>query len=137
MIRAFAKPIMISGVCRRHRGFTLLEVLIAVAVVAIALAAVMAETNRDLANTVKLRDKTLAQWVAMNKVTELQVMDAWPDPGEQRGEVEMAQRDWHWLIRVTKTDDKNVRRVDVEVSDQRDARQPGAKLLAYLGKPST
>jgi general secretion pathway protein I len=119
----------------RSHGFTLIEVLIAVAVVAIALAAVMTEVNRDLVNTVALRDKTLAQWVAMNKVTEMQVSDAWPEPGEQRGEVEMARRDWYWLVRVSKTDDNNVRRVDVVVSDQRDARRPQATLLAYLGRP--
>jgi general secretion pathway protein I len=119
---------------RRH-GFTLIEVLVAVAVVAIALAAVMTETNRDLVNTVALRDKTLAQWVAMNKVTELQVMDAWPDAGETRGEAEMARRDWYWLVRVSKTDDQNVRRVDVEVFERRDAKQPRAAVLAYLGRP--
>jgi len=134
-------PVPVSSLVSRHlatsraRGFTLLEVLVAVAVIAIALAAVMAEVNRDLVNSVALRDKTLAQWVAMNKVAELQIGGQWPAPGEQRGELEMAQRDWHWLIRVSKTDDNNIRRLDVEVSEQRDARQPRATLLAYLARP--
>jgi len=128
-------PDRLRAAARRDHGFTLVEVLVAVAVVAIALAAVMTEVNRDLVNTVALRDKTLAQWVAMNKITEMQATDAWPEPGEQRGEVEMARRDWYWLVRVSKTDDNNVRRVDVVVSDQRDARQPQATLLAYLGRP--
>lgn len=117
------------------RGFTLLEVLVAVAIVAIALAAVMTEVSQNLKNTVKLRDKTLAQWVAMNKIVELQVSGQWPAAGEQRGEVEMAQRQWYWLVRISTTDDKDIRRLDVEVSVRRDAKQPRATLLAYLSRP--
>lgn len=119
----------------QHRGFTLLEVLVAVSVVAIALSAVMTEVSRDLSNTVKLRNKTLAQWVAMNKVTEWQLSAEWPKPGVRQGEVEMARQNWYWTIRVSTTDDENVRRLDVAVSTQRNAEQPRATVLAYLGKP--
>jgi len=120
----------------RPQGFTLLEILVAVAVVAIALTAVMTEVSRDLHNTTLLRDKTLAQWVAMNTVNEWQLKKDWPGPGQHRGETEMAGQNWYWTVKVSTTDDPNVRRLDVEVSERRDAKQPRAALLAYLGRPS-
>jgi len=120
--------------CKRQNGFTLIEILIAVAVVAIALSAIVTEVSRDLHYAHLLRNKTLAQWVAMNKITEWQITENWPDPGQQQGETEMARQTWYWRINTSTTDDKNIRRLDVEVSDQKD-NDNLVTLLAYLSKP--
>jgi len=111
-----------------------MEILVAVAVVAIALTAIIAEVSRDLHNSLLLRNRTLAQWVAMNKLTEWQIDNNWPDPGEQRGETEMARQTWYWRINVSATDDQNVRRLDVRVADKSDG-DVLVTMLAYKGRP--
>jgi len=111
-----------------------MEILVAVAVVAIALTAIIAEVSRDLHNSLVLRNRTLAQWVAMNKVTEWQIDKNWPAPGEQHGETDMARQTWYWRIAVSATDDQNVRRLDVSVADKSGG-DALVTLLAYKGRP--
>lgn len=111
-----------------------MEILVAVAVVAIALSAIIAEVSRDLHNSLVLRQRTLAQWVAMNKIAEWQLDDNWPAPGSQNGETEMARQTWYWRIDVSATDDRNVRRLDVSVAETSDG-SAMVKLLAYKGRP--
>ena len=117
------------------RGFTLMEILVAVAVVAIALTAIIAEVSRDLHNSLVLRNRTLAQWVAMNKISEWQIDNNWPAPGEQHGETEMARQTWYWRINVSATDDQNVRRLDVSVANNSGG-DALVTLLAYKGRPT-
>jgi general secretion pathway protein I len=98
---------------RYAQGFTLLEVLVALAVVAIALAAAVKAAGENAVNTAYLRDKTLAHWVAMNKVAELQLAATWPAPGVSHGQVSLARREWRWQAEVENTDDPSVRRLRV------------------------
>ncbi len=128
---------MISG----HRisgsqGFTLLEVMVALAVVAIGLGAVITEASRNISNASLLEEKTLAHWVATNKVVEMQVSSEWPRAGERKGDVEMAGRDWYWRTIVIDTMDERVKRIDVEVRTAADSERPTARVIAYLGQPS-
>ncbi len=118
-----------------NRGFTLLEILVALAVVAVALAALVGQASRNLENTARLRDHTLAHWVAMNVVTELQVNDEWPRVGERKGSGEMAGREWFWTLKVSSTADRNIRRLDVEVHRERQRRRALATAIAYVGRP--
>jgi len=119
----------------KQHGFTLIEVMVALVVVAIALSAIVSEVAQGLDNAVTLRERTFAHWVAMNKVAELQASHAWPAPGETKGEAEMADQEWYWSLKVIVTDDKQVRRIDVEVRRERDDDVSQAKLIAYLGQP--
>lgn len=112
----------------RARGFTLLEVLVALAVLAIALTAAIELGTRNADNAARLEDKTLAHWVAMNRVAELQLSSPAPAPGVQQGVETMLGRDWYWRDRVETTADAAVRRLSVEVR-----RRPGAvDVLAAL-----
>lgn len=117
------------------RGFTLLEILVALAVVAIALGALVGQASRNLDNTARLRDHTLAHWVAMNVVAELQINEEWPRVGERKGSSLMAGREWFWTVRISTTADRNVQRLDVEVHRHRERRKAVASLIAYLGRP--
>lgn len=120
----------------RQRGFTLLEILVAMAVLAIALAAVVGSASSHVNNLNKLYERTLAEWVAMNQVTAWQLRSEWPPAGTREGDIAMAKRDWHWRITVSNTDDASIRRLDVEVVGNNDNDAPPlSHLIAYLGRP--
>ena len=100
---------------RSQSGFTLLEVLAAVAVLALALGATITGASQYAANAGYLRDKAIATWVARNKLVELHVAPAWPEKGKSDGVDEMAGREWTWRTQVLDTPDPKVRRVEVSV----------------------
>lgn len=120
---------------RVQRGFTLIEVLVALAVLAISLAAVINGISSNVSNAAHLRDRTLAHWVAMNKVAEVQASAIFPDTGVTKGEALLAERAWYWSMTVAGTADANVRRFDVEVRARKDDSQSLARLIAYAGRP--
>jgi general secretion pathway protein I len=121
---------------KRVDGFTLVEILVALAVLAIAVAAVEAAVSGYVNNAAYLRNRTLAHWVAMNKVAEMQVSGDWPSPGKRHGESLMAAQQWSWQVTVSTTDDADVRRVDVNVFSEKDSKDALATMVAYVGKPS-
>jgi len=119
----------------RSRGFTLLEILVALAVLAIALFAVIKVSSESAANATHLRNKTFAHWTAMNKIAEMQLLGEWPALGTSQGASAMADRDWYWSSTVVETEDKEVRRIKVEVRPDETAQAPLATLTAFIGKP--
>ena len=85
----------------RARGFTLVEVMVALAIVAIALPAVLVSLYRQVDDTAYLRDKTIAQMVAANKLAEMRLLIASTRvlaAGKDTGVTPMADRDWHWWV---------------------------------------
>jgi general secretion pathway protein I len=120
-----------------QRGFTLLEVLVALAVLAIAMAALIKGGADNARAAAYLRDKTLAQWVAMNVVAEQRLAAAWPAPGKQRGSEEMARHEWYWELTVAETFDDDIRRLEVAVRATDDkAAGPLVNLVAFLPRPA-
>jgi general secretion pathway protein I len=93
-----------------------LEVLVALAVLAIAMSAIINAATQSIASTAYLRDQTFASWVALNQVNE-RLLDAepWPDEGSRQGSAELANRSWRWQVRFAKTDDPDMRRMEVTV----------------------
>jgi general secretion pathway protein I len=96
-------------------GFTLLEVLVALAVLALALAAIIQAGGGYAANQVYLRDRVMADWVARNLLMEYQIKKEWPRVGDSNGDEEIAGRRWEWRTDVSETDDEDLRRIDIEV----------------------
>lgn len=124
-----------SSAERRAAGFTLIEVVVAMAVVALGLMAVFRVVSDTVNNTTHLRDRTLAEWIADNQLTEIRLRGALPSVGTNSGTVDYAGREWAWESTVTETQVPDLVRVDVEV---RLAAAEGdgslARLSGFLGK---
>ncbi|MGQ0428597.1 MAG: type II secretion system minor pseudopilin GspI [Gammaproteobacteria bacterium] len=115
----------------RSRGFTLIEVVVALAIVGVGMFAVF-KTIGDTANNVGyLRDRTIATWIADNRVTELRLSGQLPSIDETEGELEMAGRRWLWVAKVSQTPVEGMRRVDLSVRREGDAE--GSSLASLAG----
>jgi general secretion pathway protein I len=121
---------------RRGTGFTLLEVLVAVFVLGFALSAIIASTGRYAANAQVLREKTLALWVAHNRLTEIGLEPAWPSVGKSDGDEELAGLEWRWDVTVAETPDPRVRRVDITVRPKDREDGQAAALSSFVAERS-
>lgn len=107
---------------RRSTGFTLLEVLVALAVLAIAMGAIINAATQSIASTAYLRDQTFASWVALNKINELLLNpEPWPKEGYLEGNADLANHAWRWEARFVKIDDPDLRRLQVTVRSTENA----------------
>lgn len=99
----------------RGRGFTLIEVLVALAIVAIGMAAVLGTLTSSASTVMYMRDKTLANWVALNHIAEQRLQTQMPQLGNTDGEVEFAGQKWRWRQETVNTAVKGMIRMDVMV----------------------
>jgi general secretion pathway protein I len=97
------------------RGFTLIEVLVALAIVVVGMAAVLGTLNSSADTIVYLRDKTFANWVALNQIAQVRLAGGQPAVGDTDGKADLANRNWTWHQTVSTTDVQGVYRVDVSV----------------------
>ncbi len=100
---------------RTASGFTLIEVLAALVIVALGMLGAIEAVSQQARNGSYLREKTIAHWIAMNVVTEQRLQPAPPPVAESSDNVEFAGQRWHWSMRVTQTQVQSLRRMDVTV----------------------
>ncbi len=121
---------------RRAAGFTLIEVMVALAVVAVTLPALLFTLFQQIDGTEYLRDRTIASWVASNKLTELRLMMAKEQTlslSEASGEAEMANRTWYWWLRRESTEIPNFYRIEIRVAaTEADEDRPLQTLTAFV-----
>ena len=120
---------------QHSKGFTLLEVIVALAVIAFALAAGASAVTSSARNASGLQQRTYAHWVAMNKMAELQVAKQWPSIRTTKGSALMARHEWFWSVKISKTPNPVIRRVDVMVRPEEGDESPLVTLTGFVGQP--
>ena len=119
-------------------GFTLIEVIVALAIIATAMAAVMMTVTTNVRNAAGLKERTFAHWVAMNKMNELMIQNEKEFPAIKKttGNVFMANHEWFWEQEVEKTEVDTVRRVHLRVRVNEDDEFPTTTLVGFVGQPN-
>jgi general secretion pathway protein I len=114
-----------------QRAFTLIEVVVALFIVALGLGALLSTLTSSAGNIEHLRDKSFAQWVALNHITEVRLGIAAFNEGSSRGEVLFAGNKWYWRQEITDPGIAGMKRIDVTVS--RSAGAEAASLGTAVG----
>ena len=117
------------------RGFTLVEVLVALMIVAMGLAALMTAVSGTARASGYLRDKTLAQWIALNRLSEVRLNTNTLGDNHDTGEVDFANRKWHYDTRYFTTSVASMKRVVVRVwaGDSKTKGNPIVESTGFLG----
>lgn len=117
----------------RPRGFTLLEVLIALVVLGLALTALVHAAGVSVRDFGGLRERSYAGWVAANVVTEVRMNERLPATGRRDGQQRLAGREWYWRLDIAGTQDARIRRLDVQVFADLERTDPVAQLTGFAG----
>ena len=117
----------------KQKAFTLLEVLVALAVLTLGLGAVIKVASSQSSQLSYLKNKTIALWVANNKSNEIQ-LEGWPGVGVSSGQTLMAKQEWRWKLNVSNTADKDLRRLDIEINQKHEEGEPVVRFISFIGK---
>ena len=119
---------------QRVQGFTLIEVMLALAVFSIAGIALLNTSSNNARNIGHLESTMFANWVAANQLVEASLEKKWPPKNNLKGEVELASRVWFWQQKVLKTGDKDMRAIVMEVRLHEDDELPVSSLTTYVSR---
>ena len=120
------------------RGFTLIEVVVALAILGIGMLAVFKTIGDTVNNVEVLRDRSFAEWIADNRITEIRLTGEMPSVEETAGQVEFAGRQWHWVTTVSQTQVRGLRRIDVSVRRDEDPEDSSIVTLSgFIGAVAT
>lgn len=126
-----------SDATKAQRGFTLLEVIVALAILAIALVAILRSGAMAAQNAADIRLRLLADWVAQDRLQEHRARRDWLPLGSAGGETAQAGMSFRWEEKVTGTPNAQFRRIDVHVYPVDGTPNPQAltRLTSFLVKP--
>jgi len=115
-------------------GFTLIEVMLAMAIFSIAGIALLSVADNNFRNLSHLENKVLANWVASNQLVAVTLDKTWPPKNNKKGTVEMAGQEWFWLQKVVKTENKNMLSVVIEIRNEEDQKLAVTSIVTFVSK---
>lgn len=122
----------VTSRCARQGGFTLVEVLVALAIISIALMSALGAAGQGTQNVGELRSRLLAGWVAENRLAEHRARENWLPLGVQRGTETEGGTEFAWLEEVVATPNAAFRRVDIRVFAPGDESHTLAHLAGFV-----
>lgn len=117
---------------RPTAGFTLIEVVVAIAIVALGLGALFNVLANTASNIGTLRERTFASWIANNRIAEVRLGTVFPSVERTTGELEYAGSKWRYEQVVSQTAVEGLRRIDVRVGPKEAASSPGGEATYTL-----
>ena len=123
-----------AGACAPsgERGFTLIEMMVALAVFSLAALAILRLEGATLSSTFMLDQKLMAQTVARNIAVETLTDPAAPSLGKSNGVAVNGGRSWRWERRTVRTGDSRVVRVDIAVANDAGQGLAGLTLIRQV-----
>jgi len=115
-------------------AFTLIEIMVALAIIALTMGAIIENTTASTRNALYLKEKTVASWIALNQISLVRAKRQWSNASSKQGVVEMANREWSWKLTIQKTDDANMRRLTVDVFAADDDGQVLASMTGFMAR---
>lgn len=119
---------------RGSRGFTLLEVMVALAIVSIGLIAAFNAVIQMAHSTAVLRERALADWIAMNEITTIRISGNFPDVGSFDGDAEFAGLEWRWEANISETGVADLRRIDLSVAHEDRPDEPVTIVSGFVAR---
>lgn len=102
---------------QKQAGFTLIEVLLALSIIAIALTALLKATSQNVANTQRIKEKTISHWIAMQGVSMIQLglLQVTPSQDVTQVTTMLGQR-WYWRANLSQTPIPSMQKITITVS---------------------
>ncbi len=115
-------------------GFTLLEILAALLIVAVGLGAVSKVIGSTAVVLQISEERLVGSWVASNHLAELRLSRGWPAASETDQQTSMGGRTWHLRQKISSTTDPDLLRIDVDVFSDEDHERTAARIFGYLAR---
>ena len=117
----------------RSRGFTLIEVLVALMIFGLIATAASQVGSQYMSSFERTRDLTLASWIAGNRMNEMRLQTNLPSVSENSEDLDYADRRWRVTTAVMNTDEPRMRRVEVRVAAYRQGSGDPAQIYVQSG----
>jgi general secretion pathway protein I len=119
---------------RFERGFTLLEILVALAIAVVGISAIVKSAAGAIDTLQSSEDRILGSWVAGNRLAELRLSRIWPAAATRDLSEKYAGRDWYYREKISTTSDPDLLRVDLTVYTDSEHEHFGARLFGYISR---
>lgn len=119
----------------RQQGFNLIEIMFALLLLGLVISVSVETSSGDVASYQRMKDTTLARWVAFNQLAVVQTGKDFPATGKSEGKADMGVDKWQWQQEILATPDPDLRKVKVSVFREGQPQQVLAVELAYVANP--